>query len=352
MSRPLAVFLAATLLASGAPSLAAGAPAGLRQQQVEGRVIGRVVDARTSAPLSSARVFVVGTQIGALTNADGRYELPGVESGTHEVRAQRIGYRISTQTVVVPSSEAATVDFGLGQEALALEQVVVTGTSSQARRREVGNSITQINLASVAEPTKTVETLLQARVPGMTVHFGGATIGQGATIRVRGNVSLSQSNQPLVYVDGVRQTANNYPRNFSQGGSTFNAAQVQASPLADIGPDNIERVEVIKGAAAATLYGTEAAAGVIQIFTKHGTAGKTAFTFQTNQGISWLRPYGSDVRPLLNMEPWLKKAYGHSEALSVSGAAVRSSTTSRAASKTRTACCRRTISDATACAVI
>src|SRR5204863_452567 len=83
---------------------------------------------------------------------------------------------------------------------------------------------------------------LQGRVPGMTVDVGGATIGQGATVRVRGNVSLSQSNQPLIYVDGVRQTANNYPRNVSEGGSTFNAAQVEASPLADIDPDNIERV--------------------------------------------------------------------------------------------------------------
>lgn len=319
MSRPLAVFLAATLLASGAAPLTAGVPATLRWQDTEGRVIGRVVDAGTNVPLSSVRVSVVGTEIGVMTNADGRYELRGVAAGTHDVRAQRIGYHVSTRTVDVPSSGLVTVDFGLGEQALALEQVVVTGTSSQARRREVGNSITQINLASVAEPTTSVETLLQGRVPGMTVSFGGATIGQGATIRMRGNVSLSQSNQPLVYVDGVRQTANNYPRNVSQGGSTFNAAQVEASPLSDIGPDNIERVEVIKGAAAATLYGTEAAAGVIQIFTKHGTAGTTAFSLQTDQGIGWLRPYGSDVRPLLNMEPWLKTAYGHSEALSISG---------------------------------
>src|SRR5256886_644583 len=319
MRRLLAVFLAATLLAGGPAPLAAGAPALLHQQRDEGRVIGRVVDARTSAPLSSARVYIVGTQIGVLTNADGRYELLGVAAGTHEVRAQRIGYRPSTETVDVPSSGAATVDFGLGEQALALEQVVVTGTGSQARRREVGNAITQINLSSVAEPPKSVETLLQARVPGMTVDVGGATIGQGATIRLRGNVSLSQSNQPLVFVDGVRQTANNYPRNVSQGGSTFNAAQVEASPLADIDPGDVDRVEVVKGAAAATLYGTEAAAGVIEIFTKHGTAGKTAFTVQTNQGINWMRPWGSDVRPLLNMEPWLKKAYGHSEALSVSG---------------------------------
>jgi len=319
MSRALAVFLAATLLASGAAPLAARAPARLRQQPAEGRVTGRVVDARTQAPLASVRVHVVGTETGAMTNADGRYELLGVAAGTQAVQAQRIGYHSSTETVDVSSTGAATVDFGLGEEALALEQVVVTGTGSQARRREVGNPITQINLSSVAEPAKSVETLLEARVPGMTVDVGGATIGQGATIRLRGNVSLSQSNQPLVYVDGVRQTANNYPRNVSQGGSTFNAAQVEASPLADIDPGDVDRVEVVKGAAAATLYGTEAAAGVIEIFTKRGTAGKTAFTLQTDQGINWLRPWGSDVRPLLNMEPWLKKAYGHSEALSVSG---------------------------------
>src|SRR2546421_336125 len=319
MSRPLAVLLAATLLGSGPAPLAAGAPALLRQQQAEARVIGRMVDARTEAPLSSVRVSVGGTELGVLTNADGRYELLGVAAGTHDIRAQRIGYHSSTETVDVSSTGAATVNFGLGEQALALEQVVVTGTGSQARRREVGNPITQINLSSVADPTKSVETLLQARVPGMTVDVGGATIGQGATIRLRGNVSLSQSNQPLVYVDGVRQTANNYPRNVSQGGSTFNAAQVEASPLADIDAGDIDRVEVIKGAAAATVYGAGAAAGVIEIFPKHGTAGKTAFTFRTDQGINWMRPYGSDVRPLLNMEPWLKQAYGHREALSVSG---------------------------------
>src|SRR3989440_1676792 len=191
MRRPLAVFRAATLLASGAAPLAARAPGRVRQQPAEGRVTGRVVDARTQAPLASVRVHVVGTETGAMTNADGRYEMLGVAAGTQAVQAQRIGYRSSTETVEVPSSGAATVDFGLGEEALALEQVVVTGTSSQARRREVGNAITQINLASVAEPAKSVETLLQARVPGMTVDVGGATIGQGATIRLRGNVSLS-----------------------------------------------------------------------------------------------------------------------------------------------------------------
>src|SRR2546423_14431569 len=116
MSRPLAVFLAATLLASGTAPLAAGAPARLRRQQAEARVLGRVVAARTNTPLSSVRVSVVGTEIGVLTNADGRYELSGVAAGTHDVRAQRIGYRSSTETVDVPSGGGVPVDFGLVQE--------------------------------------------------------------------------------------------------------------------------------------------------------------------------------------------------------------------------------------------
>src|SRR2546430_16126911 len=91
MRRLLAVSLAATLLAGGPAPLAADAPALLHRQQAEGRVIGRVVDARTSAPLSSARVYIVGTQIGVLTNADGRYELLGVAAGTHRSEERRVG---------------------------------------------------------------------------------------------------------------------------------------------------------------------------------------------------------------------------------------------------------------------
>src|SRR5256885_16974545 len=207
VGRPLAVCRAAPRLAGGAAPRAAGAPARLHRQQAGGRVIGRVVDARTNAPLSSVRVYVVGTQIGVITNADGRYELPGVAAGTHDVQAQRIGYRPATQTVVVLSSGAATVDFGLGEQALAPEQVVGTGTSSQARRREVGNLIAQNNLASVAEPPKSVGTLPQARAPGMTVDFGGATIGQGATNPARGHLSPGQSKPPPVFRGGWRPTA-------------------------------------------------------------------------------------------------------------------------------------------------
>jgi TonB-dependent starch-binding outer membrane protein SusC len=289
--------------------------------QQGGRITGRVVDARTRAPLPSVQVFVTGTQIGGLTDADGRFILNGVPLGAQQVSVERIGYRDVSQAVTVTADAPADVNFALEEEALQLDEVVVTGTAGAARRREIGNSVAQIDLSSVTERPTTVESVLQGRTPGVVVNFGGASMGQGAAIRLRGNVSLSQSNQPLIYVDGVRQTADAYPRNVSDGGSTFNAAQVQTSPLADINPEDIERIEIIKGAAAATLYGTEAATGVIQIFTKRGTAGRTSWNFTTDQGIDWIRPYGSDARPLLNMDPWLGKGYGHKETLSLAGGA-------------------------------
>jgi TonB-dependent starch-binding outer membrane protein SusC len=315
-------FIYFVLRLSLLPLLAAGAlsPARAAAQQ-EGRVTGRVTESGTQAPLAAVQVFLAGTQRGGVTGADGRYIITNVPAGSHEVTAERIGYRTTSHSVVVSAGVDAVVDFVLEEEPLRLDEVVVTGTPGAARRREVGNSIAQINLSSIAGTTNSVESLLQGRTPGVVVNFGGASMGQGAAIRLRGNVSLSQSNQPLIYVDGVRQTADAYPRNVSDGGSTFNAAQVQASPLSDINPDDIERIEIIKGAAAATLYGTEAATGVIQIFTKRGVPGRTTWNFSTDQGIDWIRPYGSDVRPLLNMEPWLKKAYGHKESLSLSGGA-------------------------------
>src|SRR6185503_15289834 len=109
-------------------------------------------------------------------------------------------------------------------------------------------------------------------------------------IRLRGNASLSLVSYPLIYVDGVRQTASGYPQSNIASGSGSTA---QSSALADIDPATIDRVEIVKGPAATALYGTEAAAGVIQIFTKKGVAGKTVWTYQTDQGVRFMRPFGS-----------------------------------------------------------
>jgi TonB-dependent starch-binding outer membrane protein SusC len=278
-----------------------------------GVITGQVVEAETRRPLANVQVSA-GAGAGGLTGADGRFRIENVPAGEVTVRAELLGFGVVTRAVTVAAGQTATVDLELEETALGLDEIVVTGQAGQARRREVGNAIAQINVAEVAEPITTVENLIQARATGVRVSFTDASIGSGAAIRLRGNVSVSQGNQPLIYVDGVRQAGDAY----RAGANTKEAA-----PLADINPTDIERVEIIKGAAAATLYGSEAAAGVIQIFTRRGANGEPSFLYQTDQSLSWVRPWGSDERPRLNMDPWLQTAYGQRHNLSVNGGADR-----------------------------
>lgn len=299
----------------GAAAVIAASP--LVAQQT-GTIQGMVVERDTRQPLVAAQVFVPDTDLGTITDQSGRFQLLNVPAGEVELHAQSIGYSRSTQVLTVRAGAVTTVEFELRTSAIALDEVVVTGTAGQARRREVGQTVAQINMANVAEPVTSVDHLLQGRATSMTVSAGTGTMGSGAQIRLRGNVSVTQSNQPLIYIDGVRQGAEKYPTPTSSG--IFSArTHATASPLNDLNPNDIERIEVVKGAAATTLYGSEAAAGVIQIFTRRGTAGTPRWTYQTDQRFDRVQKFGSPERPFINMEPFLKTAYGQRHSLSVSG---------------------------------
>ncbi|MBI4520601.1 MAG: carboxypeptidase-like regulatory domain-containing protein, partial [Gemmatimonadetes bacterium] len=243
----------------------------LAPEERVGTLTGQVVAAGTLRPLVGAQVYVVGTSIGGLTNASGRYLFTNVPDGSATLRVELIGYAAAERQVTITPGSTLTQDFQLTEEALSLDEIVVTGTAGTARRREVGNTIAQINTATISEPITSVDGLLQARAPGVLVSAQSGGSGSGATIRLRGNVSVALSNQPLLYVDGVRVKSEPYPLG-------ADGARAPASPLNDINPADVERIEIIKGAAATTLYGTEAAAGVIQIFTKKGTQGAPVWT--------------------------------------------------------------------------
>jgi TonB-linked SusC/RagA family outer membrane protein len=302
-----------------------------------------VVAAGSLAPLSSTQVYVVGTGIGSLTNTNGRYLLLNVPAGTYQVRVERIGYGTQTQEVVVRAGESAEASFELQEEALGLDELVVTGTAGAARRREVGNSLTQVNLATLEEPILSTDAILQGRGPGIQVTEQAGSVGGGAKIRLRGNVSAAMSNQPIIYVDGVRVRGEGLPKNVGPAGYQGRGPNVVYGPLNDLDPDDIERVEVIKGAAATTLYGTEAAAGVIQIFTKRGRTGAARWTLETEQGFAKLGSFGptedfqgnaivvpasEDQAPPMGVpddpsymfiDPYLRTAYRAKYGLSVSG---------------------------------
>jgi TonB-dependent starch-binding outer membrane protein SusC len=188
--------------------------------------------------------------------------------------------------------------------------MVITGTGGSARKREVGNSIGQVSVAALPEVPTNVSQMLSGRLAGVTVGGGVGNAGSGSAIRLRGTTSVSLTNQPLIFIDGVRTRSDEYPRNGIFTGTTQRGANSNSSPLNDINPDDIDRIEIVKGAAAATLYGTDAAAGVIQIFTKRGSQGAPKWQVRFNSGVSSLRKFGTDSVPLLFIDPYLRNPDG------------------------------------------
>jgi TonB-dependent starch-binding outer membrane protein SusC len=327
-----------TLLLGAALAVLLGLAPSLLHAQEGGSVRGRVVAANSMRPLSGAQVSIPGTGRGSLTNAQGEYLMLNVPSGSRTVRVQMIGYATAEQTVPVGAGQVAVADFALAEEALRLDEVVVTGTAGAARRREIGNSISQINVAERPEPTLATGDLLAGRAAGVSILKTSGQVGGDHSIRLRGNVSALMSNNPLIYVDGVRIRAESYPKNAFPIGYIGTSDNTLYSPLNDINPSEIDRVEIIKGPAATTLYGTEAAAGVIQIFTKRGRGGPARWTMEVDQSASRVPEFGPtrgvDGSPLvipqnevsphgtpqyMYLDPWLRTGWRQKYVLGVSG---------------------------------
>jgi TonB-linked SusC/RagA family outer membrane protein len=261
-----------------------GAPAAAQT----GTIVGRVIDAGSGRPVPTAQVAVVGTQSGALVDAEGRFRIERVPVGTREVRAIRIGYNVATATVTVTAGQSASVELRMSETAIGLDEIVVTGTAGQTRRKAIGNAVTSLSAEKVLEsaPVVNITQMLQAKTPGLTLLPGSGTAGTGANFRLRGAKSVYGNTQPTIYVDGVRI--------HSGSAGNFNVFGQSTSALDAINPADIESIEVIKGPAAATLYGAEAAAGVIQIITKKGRPGTVAWDarmeYGGNEWVDELRP--------------------------------------------------------------
>ena len=237
--------------------------------QTGATITGRVIDRTSQRPLEAAQVRVIGTSRGAQTDAQGVYRITGVTAGVVQVVAQRIGYAPVPRSVSVPAVGSVTVDFTLVTSATQLDQVVVTATGETQRKRETGNAIASIDTSSLTlAATNNFSDVLAARAPGVSVVTSGGTTGGGSRIRIRGSNSISLSNDPLLIIDGVRIDNNSSSSSLGVGGQA-------PSRFNDINPDEVESIEIIKGPAAAALYGTAASNGVIQVTTKKGRAGKT-----------------------------------------------------------------------------
>lgn len=261
--------------------VAAAVPAVAQQP---GSLAVRVTDAANQRPVEAARVFIVGTQLGGQTNPEGRVTIRPLAAGSYTVRVLRVGYTEQTKSVTIASGATASLDVSLTSAAVSLAAVVTTATGEQ-RRVEIGNATANIDASKVVEtaPVANLSDLLNSRAPGVTVTSGTQT-GTGSRIRVRGMNSVSLSNEPIWIIDGIRMTSNN--ANFGtvtgNGGGTGGN---NASRVGDLNPEEIENIEIVKGPSAATLYGTDAANGVILVTTKKGRAGAARWNTYIEQGM-------------------------------------------------------------------
>ena len=256
---------------NGVAAIALGLSASLanaQSQTATGQITGRVTDAASGIALSSASVRVSGTQIGSQTAEDGRYTIRGVRPGATEIVVTRIGYEPKRQAVTVTGGGSVTADITLSQAAFSLSEVVVTVTGAQ-KKAEIANTVASVDVASKATETtsNSLGQLISGQAAGVQVISAGAA-GGGSRIRIRGQSSLSLGNSPVVYIDGVKVYSD-----------ATTASATRSSRFDDINPDEIESIDILKGPAAATLYGTEAANGVINITTKKGKVGATRWNF-------------------------------------------------------------------------
>ncbi len=249
---------------------------------------GRVLDSQSLLPLASVQVHIPELSVGTLSRADGSFELSEVPSGTYMVHAQQFGFRAASQEVTLEAGQPLEVTFELSREALALDEIVVTGTVGGTRARAIGNVVERLDVGSMLEsrPIVNVEQALQSRTPGVSVFAGAGIAGaDGGPIRIRGSSSIGLSNDPLIYIDGVRMNSDR-----TQVGGRAGTY----SRLNDVNPQDIESIEIIKGPAASTLYGTEASNGVIQIITKRGSSGAPVFDASVELGANWIPDPGGE----------------------------------------------------------
>jgi TonB-linked SusC/RagA family outer membrane protein len=265
--------IAAAVLTFG---LLAAVPVSSAAQQ-GGSVTGVITNKQTDQPISGAQVFLQNTRYGALTDQAGRFAILNVPTGTYNATAQFIGFAEARQANVVVRAGAATqVSFALEPTVLPLQELVVTGTTDPMSGLKMPVTVAKLTKEQLQVPaTNGALAMIQGKIAGASVIRSSGAPGEAATIMFRSPTASELSNEPLIVIDGV----------------VIARSMWTGNPTMDIESMDIESIEVIKGAAAASLYGSRAAAGVISITTARGKdtpKGTTRITTRTELGQSYL----------------------------------------------------------------
>jgi len=293
--------------------LALFVPASLYAQEA-GVIRGRVTDAASGQPVGDARVTVERTKFATSTSSNGEYVLAAVPAGHYTLLVRRVGYAVARREVDVGPGEAAEADIPLRAAAVSLDAIVVTGTGAPAERRVLGNTIESVpgEAVSQAPGATTVDQALAGKVTGALISQSTGVPGGQVSVRLRGTSTILGNAEPLWVVDGVI-VDNSAQALVSLGANAGRGNAALSNRLSDLSPEDVERVEVLKGAAAAALYGSRANSGVIQVFTKRGSQGPARVTVSTEVGVS-----ESPRRFAFNMAPtagWTDVVYGGASSL-------------------------------------
>ncbi len=251
------------------------------------------VTSKNNEGISGVSVTLRNTTLGTATDADGNYILTAVlKPGNYIIRFTRVGYKSLERNVTVDNKKNYPIDVVLMDDALGLDEVIVTGTSIGTTRRQLGSYISSVSADELTKGASgNVLQALQGKTAGAQITQNSGDPAGGISVRLRGISSINSSSEPLYIVDGIIVSNSTNRVTNTQGGydgSNF-VGNVGQNRLADINPEDIERIEVLNGAAAAAIYGSRANAGVVQIFTKRGKTGAPQITFSSNFMVNKLR---------------------------------------------------------------
>jgi len=231
----------------------------------------------------SASVSIRNTTFGAATDADGMYSITAdLKPATYTIDYTGVGYKSKEQSLIVNNSVAYTSDIQLSEDALKMDEVVVIGSSLKQSRKELGNTVNSVSAKQLINTgSGNLSAALQGKVPGAQITQTSGDPSGGISIRMRGTSTIKGSSEPLYVIDGVivsNATTNVTNLNVGAGAS----AELGTNRMADINPNDIEKIDIIPGASASAIYGSRASNGVVLITTKTGKAGQLKIDFGTS----------------------------------------------------------------------
>jgi TonB-linked SusC/RagA family outer membrane protein len=256
------------------------------------QIQGRVTDAAGNG-LSAISVAVRNTNFGTTTNENGAYSLSAnLRQGSYTLVFTGVGFKAQEQVLQIGNAGSYSVNAQMGADAIGLDEVIVTGTTQGATRRQLGSYISTVKAEDLTKGASTnVLQALQGKTAGAQIIQNSGDPAGGVSVRLRGISSINSSSEPLYIVDGIivnnaTTRVTNTQANYDGGNFVGTIGQ---NRLVDINPADIERIEVLNGAAAAAIYGSRANAGVVQIFTKRGRSGAPQISFTTSVMMNELR---------------------------------------------------------------